>query len=368
MLKYYEIMINSKDKKTLRFQMVYHALQVGIKAASLDYKCSINTVRKWLRRYEALGISGLEEESRRPHKCNSLSEADKALIIKTKKELLPLGARRLKEIRCLPYSVKSIGKVLKQAGLTKRRRKKSKTKNNLRSVKAEWNLFQKIQIDTKYLCDIPEYWSYIKALGFPKYQYTAREVTSGLLFISFAHELSISNSISFIEHLAAHLKANGADLSKTEIQTDNGSEFIGSWNAKKKSDFTLKVEELFCEHITIKPKAHTWQADVETAHNLIEVEFYEIEKFKNMGHLMSKMATYILWFNFLRKNSYKENKTPLQLAVEKVPQLKNSITKYTPVILDYMKKFTYNRDHDVGYLPCKVFCLVSFLLRKSIFP
>jgi len=66
---------------------------------------------------------------------------------------------------------------------------------------------------------------------------------------------------------------------------------------------------------------------------------------------MRKMATYILWFNFLRKNSYKENKTPLQLAVEKEPQIKNSITKYSPVILDYMKIFTYNRDHDVGAPP-----------------
>ena len=234
-------MVNSKDKKLLRFQMVCHTLKVDIKATCFDYKCSINTIRKWFRRYEADGISGLEEESRRPHKCNSLSDADKQLIIKTRKEHPPLGARRLKEIRSLPYSVKTINKVLKQACLTKRRRKKSKTKNNLRSVKAGWNLFQKIHIDTKYLWDIPEYWPYIKSLGLPKYQYTARDATSGLLFISFAHELSMINSISFIEHLAAHLKAKGAYLSETEIQTDNGSEFIGSWNAKKKSDFTLKA-------------------------------------------------------------------------------------------------------------------------------
>jgi len=184
-------MVNSKDKKLLRFQMVRHALEVGIKAASFDYKCSINTIRKWLRRYEAGGISGLEEESRRPHKCNSLSEADKQLIIKTRKELPPFGARRLKEIRCLPYSVKTINKVIKQAGLIKRRRKKHKTKNNLRSVKAGWRLFQKVHVDTKHLCDIPEYWTYIKALGFPEYQYTARDATSGLLFISLAHELSM---------------------------------------------------------------------------------------------------------------------------------------------------------------------------------
>jgi hypothetical protein len=98
-------------------------------------------------------------------------------------------------------------------------------------------------------------------------------------------EINMRNSISFMEQLAQHLLANGADLSKTVIQTDNGSEFIGSWNAKKDSAFTEKVESYSMTHRTIPPKAHTWQADVETSHNLIEDEFYTIEAGITMNSL-----------------------------------------------------------------------------------
>ena len=351
MLKYYEIMRNSKDKKLLRLKMVLRAEEIGIKATTAEYKCSVNTVRKWYRRYKLHGNSGLEEESRRPHKCRCLSESDISVILKSKARYKPFGAARLKEVCNLPYSVKTINKILREAGLTKRRRKKSKRKNNLRSIKATWKLFQQIQVDTKHLYDIPEYWPYIHTMKFPKYQYTARDATSGLLFKSFAHELSISNSKSFIEELAEHLKKSGADISETTIQTDNGSEFIGAWNAKSDSAFTKAVEKHFKQHITIKPKAHTWQADVETAHNLIETEFYEIETFKNIDHLLRKMSTYLLWFNFLRKNSYKEKKTPLQIAIEKQRDIKNCVVKFKTTILDYNIQLTYKEDHHVGGAP-----------------
>ncbi|MDR2401405.1 MAG: hypothetical protein LBD73_07135 [Deferribacteraceae bacterium] len=56
---------------------------------------------------------------------------------------------------------------------------------------------------------------------------------SGFLFISFAYEFSLRNSVSFAEQLVQHLTVNGADLSNTVIRTDNGSEFVGSWKPKR---------------------------------------------------------------------------------------------------------------------------------------
>jgi transposase len=313
MYKYYDIMRNSKDKKLLRFKMVIIAKEKGIISAAAECHCSVNTVRKWLGRYNDKGNQGLEEMSKRPHHCKCLSEADKKVIINTNKKYGGgLGLRRLKESAGLPYSIKTMNKVLKNAGHIKKRRTKAKSRNNLRKVKAMWELFSQIEIDTKHLYDIPEYYLQMKLFNLPKYQYTAREVTSGFLFISFAWEINMSNSVSFVEQIAQHLLSNGVDLNKTLIQTDNGSEFIGSWNAKKDSAFTEKVSSYSMTHRTIPVKAHTWQADVETSHNLIEKEFYTIEGFNSVPHLQQKMGTYLLWFNFLRKNSYKENQTPLQ--------------------------------------------------------
>jgi transposase len=316
------------------------------------YRAYHNTVRKWVNRYKADGEKGLEELSRRPHNCNCLSEEDRKRIIKSRLQYKPFGARRLKAILNLPYSVKTIGKVLREAGLVKKRRVKAKTKNNLRAVKAKWALFSQIQVDTKHLNDIPEYFGQMISLKLPKYQFTAREVTSGLLFISLAYENTLTNAVSFVDQLAEHLLNNGADLSKTIIQTDNGSEFIGSWNAKKDSKFTERVESYGMTHRTIKPQAHTWQADVETSHNLIEDEFYIVEQFKNVAHLQQKMGTYLLWFNFMRKNSYKENQTPLQMALNKAPDINNDIVSFKPLILDYCNSddIVYT-DHHVGVNP-----------------
>jgi len=86
-------------------------------------------------------------------------------------------------------------------------------------------------------------------------------------------------------------------------------------------------------HYTIFPGAHRMQADVETVHNLVEAEFYEIENFKDRTDFMNKAFSYQLFFNFQRPNTYKENKTPWRLAKEKVPGLSMEVAKIPPVDL-----------------------------------
>jgi hypothetical protein len=54
---------------------------------------------------------------------------------------------------------------------------------------------------------------------------------------------------------------------------------------------------------------------------LIEIEFSELERFKDRNDFMQKALTYQVFFNFQRPNSYKENKTPWQLVKEKRPDL-----------------------------------------------
>src|SRR3989304_4812842 len=63
-------MIKSKDKGFVygvRLQMVRDALEKGIKPAMRAYGVSRNTVRKWLRRYQDGGTTGMVERSRAPH-------------------------------------------------------------------------------------------------------------------------------------------------------------------------------------------------------------------------------------------------------------------------------------------------------------
>jgi hypothetical protein len=68
----------------------------------------------------------------------------------------------------------------------------------------------------------------------------------------------------------------------------------------------------------------------------MEMEFYEIEQFQNRLDFFNKAACYQLFFNLHRPNSYKEHKTPRQLAQEKNPGLDKRLLMIPPVDLDQL--------------------------------
>ena len=189
--------------------------------------------------------------------------------------------------------------------------------------------------DTKDLCDIPEYYIPMKTLNLPKVQYTFREISCGILFLGFANQRSLTHAHLFAVYINHFLKKFNALPQESRRQTDNGSEYIGSWNAKNPSAYTLAIESLDGQtHRTIFPGAHRMQSDVETIHNLMEMEFYEIEHFQNRQDFLNKANCYQMFFNFHRPNSYKERKTPWQLAQEKKPDLDKRLLMIPPVDLD----------------------------------
>ena len=232
-------------------------------------------------------------------------------------------------------SSKTIRKTWRNNGVSSRkRRKKHVTKQNLREVKKQFKLFERSCEDTKDLYDIPEYWIQMKHKRLPKVQYSFREISCGIFFSGFSSERSLIHATLFANYVNEHLKRFNLIIPKGKRQTDNGSEYIGAWNAKGPSAYTLAIENVGLIHSTIPPGAHRFQSDVETVHNLIEFEFYEIENFKDRTDFMQKALTYQTFFNFQRPNSYKENKTPWQLAKEKCPDLQEEALLLPPVDLD----------------------------------
>ena len=248
---YYQIMRQSKDKRILRYHIVMYAKEHGNKPAARAFNTTVKTVRKWVRRWSGC-LDSLRDESRVPkYPQVSITKRQRDKVIALKKRLPHWGALRIKREFGLNLSDKAIRKIWKKEGLLRKRRRKYVTKNNLRAIKASWPLFSQIEIDTKHLYDIPEYWIYMQKLGLPKYQYTAREVNSGLQFMGFSHECCLAYSKLFVSMVISHLVSCGVNLEGFVIQTDNGSEFIGGWNAKKDSSFTKVIEDARMIHKTI---------------------------------------------------------------------------------------------------------------------
>lgn len=344
--KYYHVMKQSKDKKQWRYPMVQKAMEDGIKPTAKAFHTSPPVVRKWLERFQSEGYSGLNDHSHRPHHSPRETPSHlKEHIVNLRKTYKRLGAEQIKTLENIDLNPKTIRKIWRQAGCSSRRRpKKHVTKNNLREVKKRFALFEKMGEDTKDLFDIPEYYFQMKTLNLPKCQYTFREISCGILFLGFANSRSLTHTHLFaiyINHFFKKFKALPEDKQSVR-QTDNGSEYIGAWNAKKSSAYTRAIESLDGQyHRTIFPGAHRMQSDIETIHNLMEMEFYEIESFQNRQDFFNKAACYQLFFNLHRPNSYKEHKTPWQLAQEKKPDLDKRLLMIPPVDLDQLLRWKH---------------------------
>ena len=145
----------------------------------------------------------------------------------------------------------------------------------------------------------------------------------------------------FALYLCSYLKKIGIDLSKVEFQSDNGSEFIGSWNRKKgKTAYERVIESFKTKTSQIPPGRCTYNSDVEAVHRIIEDEFYDMENFKSKVNFLSKSYTYMLYFNYLRKFRYKGYKSPIEILENINTNIKlKQIAKFKPVILDQLINF-----------------------------
>ncbi len=324
--RYFDLVREMRDAYNHRLRLVESAQQRGIKATARFFAATVPTVRKWLRRFQQHGPSGLVEHSRaRHHQSQKTPSRIEAQLLELRKTLPTFGARRLIREFDLPVGHSAVERIWREHGLMHKRRRKYQRKQDLAHIKAQWALFQQISADTKDLDDIPHYWPQAQRLHLPVIQYTARDVRSGLLFWSFAEKRSAAASAVFASRIQQHLDRHGISLRDLVWQTDNGGEFKG--------DFPHALGD--SQHVRIPPAAHTYQSDVETVHRLEEDEFFDLEDFSSRGEFLAKVHTYQLYFNLVRPNSHKENLSPWQIIERLAPRSPLELCLLPPVFLDY---------------------------------
>jgi transposase len=360
--KYYIVqkgMKSKADKFDLRLKIIRCAIAEGIKPAARTFFTTPKTVRNWLRRYQQERLAGLNELPRIPLSCpHKTSPKMEQKIVALRKQYPFMSAKRMKRELNIPCSHTAIGRILKEHGLTLKRKKKHKTKKDLREVKRQWKLFGQFSVDTKELKDIPHYWPQMKNLNLPKYQFTAREIRSGLMFLGYAHEKTAYNACLFARILCNHLKNCGIEVEGMKFQTDNGSEFIGCYRQDKTRDGFEKVVEGFkAVHKRIPIKAWSYNSDVETVHSTIEDEFFDLENFENIRDFHQRVASFQAYYNIVRENSNKDFKSPWQIIKNLRPKTPIELVRLPPVMLDWLgpdyitREEVALRGYDVPWLP-----------------
>lgn len=157
MYSYYELYKNSKNPVTYRVKMVSYAKQHGIKKTAKLFKTTAKTVRKWVKRFEDGEKSALKDKSKRPHTSPSQIKPYWYFKIEdicqaAKKDNKPINATYIKKTYFIPYSTKTILRVMKKLNFAKRPEKRK----YLPKIKKKLATSENIQVDIKHIDDISE--------------------------------------------------------------------------------------------------------------------------------------------------------------------------------------------------------------------
>jgi len=344
-ITYAMLVKNSKNPEIIREKMVkrYYELRNYSQVAK-EFQTQSKRVKFWVERFEKEGIEGLKNKSKAPHHIphKTPKEIEEKIkeIAKSKKhsigqdriqsELKKLGIKR---------STSTINRIMHSLNLIQKKPRKYQKKKQIKEYKKTLKALRNWQVDVKDLIDIPNIYALIYLGIIPRYQYSAKDVITGTVFLSYAFEHTEINSIRFGQAILEHLKEYGIHSSKITFQTDNGSEFIGSIFKKESSGFTWMIENIYhAKHQTIPVGKKEYNGSVESFHNRIEKEFYDVEEFGSLKEFLSKSWTFNLYWNIERGN-LKLKKTPYQLIKEKCHILDPKILNFQPLILDEMQTY-----------------------------
>lgn len=346
-MRYYLIIREMSNPFSYRLRMVEYALTHSISAASKEYKTTRKTVRKWAGRYKNDGLDGLKDKSKAPRRIpHKMQKEAEERIVALRQKHPAWGPGRLLDLYHVSGSNASVHRVIRQHGLIKPKRRRWRKRKDLSELKKKLGLFASNQIDTKDLSDIYQYWPLMRRLGLPRYEYTFRERSIGAAFFAYADENNSLYGALFAWYVIEHLKSYGIETAGLEWQTDNGYEFIGSVRKKinRLSAFEGILKENRIGHIRIPPRCSYLQSDVETFHRIVEDEFYDIEDYANGIDFLGKAYAYQLFFNYLRKNRYREHKSPVEILRERFPIVDEGVLNLPPIRLESLLEAWYKRD------------------------
>jgi transposase len=348
---YYDRLRDSKHPESYRRSMIDFFFVHGenVSETARAFHTSRPTVLKWVRRFREHGQRGLRDLSRRPHSCPHRTPPEHEQLIASlrtnhgRKPKTRIGQDKikllLKQRHGLDISSSTINRVLHARKLIRPRRRKYQKKRQIAAYRKHLKALGFWQVDVKYLNDIPHLYPLILRRILPKFEYTIRDVITSTTFVCYAYQLSTLNSARFIALCLDHFRTHGLDLSQITIQTDNGSEFIGSITAKNDSLFTSVIENTFAaRHSTIPPATPHFNGAVENFHGRVEDEFYDLEDLSDTPDLLSKAFTYMLYFNLERLNLNLE-KTPFQAVQQQTLIQDPSFMHFPPLLLDQLPLF-----------------------------
>lgn len=277
------------DEK-IRARLGWVELYIETKDAGfVCHRCGISrpTLRKWFRRYQANGLKGLKEQTRRPHTSpNSKITEDIENQIVSMRKKRKLGCKRIcnemLRLHDVSISAPTVQKVLDRndlGSLPNRVRKRKFPIRYNRPISGD-----RVQMD---VCKI--------SAGL--YHYAAIDDCSRYKVVGLYPRRTAANTIDFLERVIEEMP-----FSIQRIQTDRGREF-----------FAYKVQEWLQEYSIkfrpVKPRSPHLNGKIERSHKTDLQEFYATQDLKDPD-LEIKLFEWQHFYDWHRPHSSLGGKTP----------------------------------------------------------
>ncbi len=275
-------------------------------------RCGISrpTLRKWAKRYQSEGISGLVDQSKKPY-LSPNKKVDNQIIqwVTELRNARNLGARRIQSELFRQYqcslSLSTIHKILlgQQAKPIKKLKRKKKFNRYQRPIPGD-----RIQIDT---CKI--------APGI--YQYTAVDDCSRWRVLELYKRRTAANTLEFIDIMVEEFP-----FPIQRIQSDRGREFFAHKVQEKLMEYSIKFRP-------IKPASPHLNGKVERSQKTDLEEFYATADLSNFEDLKEELKCWQFFYNWQRPHGSLGGKTPSQYSSElsdKTPLWDEIIAAYNP--------------------------------------
>ena len=283
------------QKPCFRQSVVLYSQRNSVFSAIRKFGVSRATIYRWRKMYDGT-LSSLAERSRRPHSHPNQHTPEELKLISDMRRRNPeagLVVFLVKlTLRGYKRSIPSLWRVLKR--LTLQPIKPPNPKYVAKPYEKMLYPGQRVQVDVKVVplaCIVPN----ADGLQERFYQYTAIDEYSRFRFIMAFKEQSTYSSVQFLNAL---IKAFPFKIEC--IQTDNGLEFIKSFDERKKGKISLfeaRLKELGITHKLIRPFTPRHNGKVERSHRKDNEYFYATHKFYSFEDFSKQLAVHLKRYN-----------------------------------------------------------------------
>ena len=283
------------QKLCFRQSVVLYSQRNSVFSAIRKFGVSRATIYRWRKMYDGT-LSSLTERSRRPHSHPNQHTPEELKLISDMRRRNPEAGLVVfwvkLTLRGYKRSIPSLWRVLKR--LTLQPIKPPNPKYVAKPYEKMPYPGQRVQVDVKVVplaCIVPN----ADGLQERFYQYTAIDEYSRFRFIMAFKEQSTYSSVQFLNAL---IKAFPFKIEC--IQTDNGLEFIKSFDERKKGKFSLfeaRLKELGITHKLIRPFTPRHNGKVERSHRKDNEYFYATHKFYSFEDFSKQLAVHLKRYN-----------------------------------------------------------------------